>query len=208
MERHREPAGLPASFRPTIAGADGSRWASRTSNPLAPALRSGRWVRLPRAPAIRARGRRPRALRPPRPTVTPLPPDAGSGTTGQPQSTPNGRDVAARSRGPRGTLAPSSARRCPPDGVPGTVDTRMRVDYAGITPRARSSVVERSAHNRLVAGSIPAEPTRSYLRPAEARTPQRRRATEPRPLRRGWYVSGPPDVASPVGAYCASCGVF
>ena len=61
MERHREPAGLPASFRPTIAGADGSRWASRTSNPLAPALRSGRWVRFPRAPAIRARGRRPRA---------------------------------------------------------------------------------------------------------------------------------------------------
>ena len=47
----------------------------------------------------------------------------------------------------------------PADGVPGTVDTRMRVDYAGITPRARSSVVERSAHNRLVAGSIPAEPT-------------------------------------------------
>ncbi len=31
-------------------------------------------------------------------------------------------------------------------------------------PRARSSVVERSAHNRLVAGSIPAGPTRLYNR--------------------------------------------
>ena len=45
------PLGLPASRQQTIAGADGSRWASRTSNPLAPALRSGWWVRLPRAPA-------------------------------------------------------------------------------------------------------------------------------------------------------------
>ena len=46
------PLGLPASRQQTIAGADGSRWASRTSNPLAPALRSGWWVRLPRAPAM------------------------------------------------------------------------------------------------------------------------------------------------------------
>ena len=52
MEPHRgAPMGLPASCQQTIAGADGSRWASRTSNPLAPALRSGWWVRLPRAPA-------------------------------------------------------------------------------------------------------------------------------------------------------------